>query len=194
MAIDHVVLDIEIQKTIEETPGGWESTHLLGVAVAVVYEFKSDRFRIYGPRDIKPLRDRLNMAERITTYNGWKFDLPVIWALPQPQRVDHLDHVSDDLLRRIWWAMGLNPDEFTDRHKGCGLDAVCQATIGARKIGNGEEAPLWFQSGFWAMVTEYCVHDVKITRDLCRFIDRFGYVIHPRVGKLVLPPTIWSTR
>ena len=34
--IDHVVVDVEIQKTIEETPGGWDATDKLGVAVAFV--------------------------------------------------------------------------------------------------------------------------------------------------------------
>lgn len=31
--MDHVVFDVEIAKTIEETPGGWDATDKLGVAV-----------------------------------------------------------------------------------------------------------------------------------------------------------------
>lgn len=54
--IDHIVVDVEIQKTIEETPGGWDATDQLGVSVGVVYEFKSDRFRIYGPDEFSAIR------------------------------------------------------------------------------------------------------------------------------------------
>lgn len=55
--MDHVVVDVEIQKTIEETPGGWDSTHLLGVAVACVWEYQTQRMRVYGPDDITKLKD-----------------------------------------------------------------------------------------------------------------------------------------
>jgi DEAD/DEAH box helicase domain-containing protein len=85
--IDSVVVDVEIQKTIEETPGGWEATDKLGVAVAVVYEFRRDRMRIYGPEDVEALRARLEEAERIIGFNIWKFDLPVIYGLPGRARV-----------------------------------------------------------------------------------------------------------
>ena len=57
--MDHVVVDVEIQKTIKETPGGWDATHLLGVAVACVWEYRTQRMRVYGPDDVDTLRDRL---------------------------------------------------------------------------------------------------------------------------------------
>jgi DEAD/DEAH box helicase domain-containing protein len=190
--MDHVVLDLEIARTIEETPGGWEATDQLGVAVAVLYEAQGQRFRIYGPEDVPALQRRLLAADRVTTFNGWSFDLPVIWGLPRPQRVLALEWSSDDLLRRIWQAQGLDPDVFSDRHKGWGLDAVCEGTLGARKIGSGGEAPKWFQAGQWAKVVNYCADDVALTRDLCMFMDRYGYVVHPRYGRLGVPP--WTER
>jgi hypothetical protein len=192
--MDHLVVDVEIAKTIEETPGGWDATDQLGVAVAGVYETQGQRFRVYGPDDVERLRKRLLAAERITTFNGWKFDFPVIFGLPQPQRALALEWSSDDLLRRIWQAQGLDPDLFTTRHKGWGLDAVCEGTLGMRKIGFGGDAPKWFQAGHWARVVNYCLDDVALTRDLCTFIDRYGYVVHPRYGTLALAPWTESPR
>ncbi len=89
---DHIVVDVEIKKTIEETPGGWDSTDKLGVAVAVVYEFQTDRFRIFGDTaaELESLRARLLKADRISGFNIWKFDFPVIFGLPGRERVEEL--------------------------------------------------------------------------------------------------------
>lgn len=172
--VDHIVVDIEIQKTIEETPGGWDATDKLGVSCAVVYEYLTNRFRVYGPDDVKALQDRLLAAHRVTGFNTWKFDFPVIWGLAGRERVEVLRDTSDDLLRRIWMARGLDPDVFTDQHKSWGLDRVCQYTIGSRKSGTGADAPGWFQAGNWSRLVDYCIQDVALTRDLSNFIELYG--------------------
>jgi hypothetical protein len=166
----HLILDIEIQRTIEETPGGWDATDLLGVSIAVVYDVGEDRYTIYGDslQDRIDLQTHINRADRLTTFNGWKFDLPVIWGKPQPQRVMHLAHTSDDLLRRIWQGLGLDPDVFTKAHGGWGLDAVCKATLGRGKTGDGAQAPRLYQQGRWVELINYCLEDVRLTRDLWR--------------------------
>lgn len=178
MSTDWIVLDIEIAKTIEETPGGWNATDQLGVAVACLYDFRLDRLRIYGPQEIDELRARVYSAERITTFNGWRFDFPVLFGLPQPERVEDLRTTSDDLLRRIWTARRLNPDTFNPKtHGGYKLDTLCLSTLGVGKIGNGADAPKWYQAGQVQRVASYCADDVFLTRDLALFIDRFGFCL-----------------
>jgi hypothetical protein len=174
--MDHIVVDVEIQRTIEETPGGWDATDKLGVSVAVVYEFLTDRFRIFGPDDIEALRKRLLAADRISGYNIWKFDFPVIWGLPGRRRVEGLAGKTNDMLQRIWHSMGLPLNEFNHLHKGWGLNAVASATIGCGKSGFGGDAPKWYQSGNWSRLVDYCVDDVRIERDLAVFMDKYGYV------------------
>jgi len=199
MTIDHVVVDIEIQKTIEETPGGWNATDKLGVACACIWQYSAQRMRIYGPDDVEALRARLLRADRISGYNIFNFDFPVIWGIAKPEwsstperPPDSVDPVEDslchrlkrellpktnDLLRRIWQAEGFNPDVFTKGMGGAKLDDIASATIGSHKIGNGADAPKWFQAGQWAKVANYCADDVAIERDLVDFVDRYGYVI-----------------
>jgi len=173
---DHVVVDVEIQKTIEETPGGWDATDKLGVAVAVVYEFKTDRFRVYGHtnEELLALRARLFEADRISGYNIWKFDFPVIWQIPGRQRVEELRGKTNDLLVRIWRGLGLNPEVFSSAHKGWGLDAVAKGTMGSvGKIAQGAIAPIWFQEGKWGPLVNYCVDDVTLERDLDAYMAGF---------------------
>lgn len=186
---DHIVVDVEIQRTIEETPGGWDATDKLGVAVAVVYEFVTDRFRIYGdtPAELTALRERLMRADRISGYNIWKFDFPVIFGLPGRERVESLRTKTNDLLRRIWQSLGHDPDVFRkETHGNWGLDCVARGTLGSvGKIANGAVAPVWYKAGRWGEVANYCVDDVSLERDLTVFIDKYGFVVNGNTGQVV---------
>ncbi len=191
--MDHVVVDVEIQKTIEETPGGWNATDLLGVAVACVWEYTTQRMRVYGPDDVPALRERLLKADRVSGYNIWNFDFPVIWGMSKGNWTDThpakvaLRPKTNDILRRIWQAQGFDPDVFQAGMGGSKLDDIAGATIGARKIGNGADAPKWYQAGLVQRVVNYCTDDTCLERDLSDFVDKYGYVIH-RGAQLFLKP------
>jgi hypothetical protein len=200
--LDHVVVDVEIQKTIEETPGGWDATDKLGVAVACVWEYTRQRMRVYGPEDVGALRERLLKADRISGFNIFNFDFPVIWEVDKQTWIkeasftlkQQLRPKTDDMLRRIWQALGLNPDRFDKTtHGGWGLDAVAGPTLSSRKIGYGGDAPKWYQQELIQKVANYCADDVAIERDLTDFVDKFGYVLNDLSGgkkRLEVPP--WS--
>lgn len=188
--MDHVVVDVEIQHTIEETPGGWGATDQLGVAVACLWEYQTQRMRVYGPDDVDELQNRLLTADRISGYNIWNFDFPVIWGISKQTWLKpeaggetavlraRLLPKTNDILRRIWQAQGFDSDVW---QKGMGdskLDDIADATLGVRKIGNGADAPKWYQAGLIQKVVNYCADDVAIERDLADFVDRYGYVIH----------------
>lgn len=210
--IDHVVVDVEIQRTIEEV-GGWDATEKMGVAVACVWDYRTARMRVYGPEDVLALRERLLKADRISGYNIFNFDFPVIWGIAKPDwlasspkdaaaKPDYaalktmLRPKTDDVLRRIWQAQGFDPDKWQPGMGGTKLDDVAGTTLGSRKIGEGAMAPVWYQKGLVQRVCNYCADDVAIERDLTDFVDRYGYVLlrsktnSLEYHKLVIPP--WS--
>lgn len=186
--MDHVVVDVEIAKTIDETPGGWDATDNLGVAVACLWEYRTARMRVYGPDDVEALRERLLRADRVSGYNILNFDFPVIWGFSKPAWADLgvnggesvkavLLRSTNDILRRIWRAQGFDPDKWQSGMGGTKLDDIAGATLGARKIGNGADAPKWYQAGQVQRVVNYCADDVALERDLTDFVDRYGYVV-----------------
>lgn len=189
--MDHIVVDVEIQKTIEQV-GGWNNTDQMGVSCAVVYEFTTDRYRIYGPNDVEALKDRILKADRISGYNIWKFDFPVIWGLPSRERVEDLRSKTDDLLMRIWSALRLDPHSFSSRHAGWGLDVVCKGTLGVGKSGHGADAPKLWQEGNWPRLVEYCMDDVRLERDLCSFLQKYKYVVNGISGQVVPVRDTWQ--
>jgi hypothetical protein len=176
----HLIFDLEILHEINGPEGyTWDDTAQLGICCAGVYDMTAGRFHLYGPGDEAALRATLEAADRVTTFNGLHFDFPVAYGVGREACPDLMRVRSDDLLRRIWQAVALDPDVFTDAHRGYGLDAVCKATIGRGKTGYGGDAPTWYAAGQWARVATYCMHDVALTRDLCVFIDTYGYFINP---------------
>ncbi len=196
--MDHIVVDVEIQKTIEETPGGWDATDLLGISCACVWEYEGQRMRIYGPDDVAALQERLLRADRISGFNIWNFDFPAIWGISRADWIVSEGYVApdvsdlqvallpktDDILRRIWLSLDLDPDNFDPKtHGGYGLNAVVRALFNVEKIGYGGDAPKWFQAGNWARVANYCADDVALERDLVDFVDRYGFIINPKTGR-----------
>lgn len=190
--MDHIVVDVEIKKAIGQDGLTWDDTDKLGVSTAVVYEFQTDRFRVYGdsPEELIQLQSRLRNAELISGYNIWKFDFPVIFGLSR-QEASRMMPVSlgrtNDLLRRIWAAQGFDPDVFDKTtHGNWGLDVVARGTLKSPgKIANGAKAPEWYQAGAWGRLVNYCVDDVTLERDLTVFIDKYGYIVNGNTGQVV---------
>jgi DEAD/DEAH box helicase domain-containing protein len=181
--IDHIVVDVEIQKTIEELPRGWDDTQLMGVAVAVVYEYLTDRFRIYGENDVQALQQRLLKADRISGFNIEDFDYKVIFPCTRKSTLPEIDSLipkTNDALQKVWNALG---GRF---YKGWKLDDIMKGTFGIGKIGNGADAPKWYKEGKLLQVTNYCLDDVSLERDLTDFIDKHGFVISQVNGYLKL--------
>lgn len=184
--IDHIVVDVEIQKSIDQVRGGWNATDELGVAVAVVYEHLTDRYQVYMENDIPELRGRIRSADRVSGFNIWKFDFPVIFGLKGHERVSELLPKTNDILRRIWQSNNLDPETFSAAHAGWNLGAVTMGTFNQDKSGNGADAPKWYQAGQLSRVISYCLDDVRLERDLVEFVDRYGYLVHKTKGALRL--------
>jgi len=173
----HLVIDVEIQHNVDEFPDGFNATDQLGVACAVSYDVDAGTWKLYDDtaQDLRSLRHDLLAARRITGYNIWKFDLPVIWGTPNP--VMQLYDKCDDLLQRIWAGSRLNPTVYSRAtHGGFSLDAVCVATLGEKKIGHGADAPEHYKQKRWGKLFTYCMRDVWLTYQLADHAKNHNYV------------------
>lgn len=181
---DHIVIDVEIKNCVGENGLTWNDTDRLGVACACVWEYSSQRMRIYGPDSEGELRQRIVRADRVSGFNIDKFDLPLIFKMPNRQHpliCGYDGRKVNDIFLHVLRALGASEDateeEIHKFHHGWSLNDICTATLGVGKIGHGAEAPRWFQQGDWARVVNYCADDVALERDLVDFVDRHGYVI-----------------
>jgi DEAD/DEAH box helicase domain-containing protein len=184
--IDHIVLDVETKQLANE-----KHPTQLEHSCAVIYSFFDDKYSIYGDTEgeLNDLRYRINCSDRITTWGGRKFDLPVIFKT-EIDRIVGLEAKSDDLRDRVYLSQQLDTGRYDpNQHGEWSLDKVSKATLGCEgKTLGGRGAPALYKQGLWGRLVDYCLNDVKLTRDLVQFSDKHGYLLgknglYARVGK-----------
>lgn len=195
-----IVFDLEIQKCIlppvercseaelalaGEGRGvhGWEHAHTAGISSAVAYHVERDRYHLFGdrPEEHAALVNLIANADRVVGFNHWNFDYPLLCTatdtpLAELTDVDAAPGLRDiDLLQMIWRGVGQR--EFG---RGCGLDAVTDATLGRKlggKTGAGARAPELYQARRYGELLDYNLRDVDLTERLRRFIVAHGYCL-----------------
>lgn len=166
-----LTLDIETRKLASEV-GGWP--RLLagagGISALVIHDSDTGRFHCFNDDTIKLAAEMIEQPDTvICTFNGRKFDLPVIESvLGRSLVVPH----HFDLLALIWTA--LTPGEPKQANSLC---EVAQRTLGVGKTGESALAPALAEKGLWLTLFRYCKKDVDLTRRLFDFARQHGGVI-----------------
>lgn len=65
-----------------------------------------------------------------------------------------------------------------------GLNAVAEATLGKKKSGSGTFANTWWRRGEKQKVVDYCIDDVRLTKELYDFARTEGHIKY-RDGKML---------
>jgi len=180
---NEAVLDIETQNTFRDV-GKYDHT-LLKISLVGVYFYETDTFEAFRENELSKLWPRLERLDRLIGYNIDDFDLPVMNNY-YPGDITRLPTL--DILAEIEKKVGFRVK----------LDDVVQATLGTAKSGNGLMAVEYFRTGEWDKLQEYCLQDVRVTRDLyehglkaqtVRFKDRMGKFMDVPVNFALEAPT-----
>lgn len=156
-----VVLDIETQNTFQDV--GAYNPSLLNVSLVGCYFYETDTFESFFEADLPKLWPRLERAERIIGYNLVGFDYP---CLQRYYSGDIMRLPTVDLLVEIEKRLGF-------RIK---LDDVAQATLGVGKSGHGLQAVEFWKKGELEKLKEYCLQDVRVTRDVYEYALQNSFV------------------
>ncbi len=156
-----VVLDIETQNTFQDV--GAYNPSLLKVSFVGCYFYETDTFEGFFEPDLPKLWPRLERADRVIGYNLIGFDYP---CLQSYYTGDIMRLPTVDLLVEIERRLGF-------RIK---LDDVAQATLGVGKSGHGLMAVEYWRNGELDKLRDYCLQDVKVTRDVYEHALHHGAV------------------
>ncbi len=157
----YLVLDLETPKLVQEV-GGWDHIDKLGVSVACAYDSKSDQFLTFFEKDLK---DLIALCEErlVVGYNIRGFDLPVL--VPYGLNLKNVD--AFDLMFDL---------EALTRQRFLKLETVAKGTLGTGKSADGLLAVEWWRNGEHQKVVDYCLQDVKVTRDIFQHGRTHGFV------------------
>jgi len=156
-----LVLDIETQRLVQDV-GGWDHIDKLGISVACAYDSKTNEFRSFLEKDLKELIE-LCEERLVVGYNIRGFDLPVM--VPYGLKLSQVD--AFDIMYDL---------EALTRQRFLKLEAVARGTLGEGKSADGLLAVEWWKKGEIQKIIDYCLQDVKVTRDVFQFGRQNGFV------------------
>jgi hypothetical protein len=186
-----LIYDIEIIKAIPDrnaSPAegiqycaGWHDHANMGISTICAYDYADGRYRVFCQDNFDQFMELCAASDLLVTFNGLSFDDKVIAAT-----IGAMPNVRPyDLLVEVWAAHGLGPTFRYPSHAGFGLDACCEANFGTRKSGNGALAPILWQQGKIAQVIDYCINDIKLTKQLFDRVLSVGAITCPKTGKRI---------
>ncbi len=125
----------------------------LDLAIVGVHDSETGTYTSYSQEELPQLWPIIEKADVLIGFNSDSFDIPLLnnyypGDLTKIRSLDLLVEVYKTLGRRIR------------------LQNLAEATLGHGKSADGIKAVEWWQQGLYDKVREYCLQDVKVTRDL----------------------------
>lgn len=155
----HIVFDIE---TANAFPGFLRSgIDRLELALVGVYDSETDSYSSYVKEELPKLWPLLERADLLIGYNSNTFDIPL---LNRYYPGDLTKMQSLDLLAEVYAVLG----------RRIRLQSLAEATLGKSKKGDGLQAVDWWQQGLVEKVREYCIEDVRLTKELYDYAREHG--------------------
>lgn len=170
-----VVLDIETANSFADV--GKYDPSLLKVSLVGLYDYATDQYMSFLEHELPKLWPILERADRIIGYNLFGFDYQVLNTV-----------YSGDLTKFPTLDIMLAISEKTGfRLK---LDDVAHGSLGVGKSGNGLQAIEFFRRGEIDKLRDYCLQDVKVTKEVYEFgITNKLVRYKDRTGKSIDVPT-----
>jgi DEAD/DEAH box helicase domain-containing protein len=158
-----LVFDVETQKSFNEI-GSRSNFGDLGISVVGVYSYRRDSYMTFGTDEMDQCETLFRGASRIIGFNIKHFDYPVLQPHMKSLMLKNLPTL--DMMEELAKTLGFRPR----------LNDLAKATLGVSKSGHGLDAIRWFKEGKMEKIKEYCLDDVRITKELFEFGARQGHI------------------
>jgi DEAD/DEAH box helicase domain-containing protein len=175
MEDDTLVFDIETSNFFTSPGVGWNNYEAIEISVVGVYSYAKDQYACFEAHEKESLSEWFGSAKRIVGFASNRYDTPVLnlyfkrmgegegLDLWRKERVDLLEEIELTTGRRI------------------SLSRLAEANLGVAKDRNGSEAITLFAEGRIDELKEYCLKDVRLTRELYdQFIETRSFRIPDR--------------
>ncbi len=170
--MDTIVFDIETQNFFTDPGVGRDNFEALRISVVGAYSYLQDRYFIFEEGEIGSLAELFRSAGRLVGFSMNRYDVPVLNRYLRKLGADApnlWDKERVDLLEEIEMAAG----------QRISLSRLAEANLGVKKEHHGSEAGMLYRDGRMDELKEYCLNDVRLTKEL--------YDLYRRDNCLLLP-------
>lgn len=123
------------------------------LTVVAIHDSATGEYSSYFKEELHKLWPIMERADMLIGFNSDTFDIPLLNRY-YPGDLTHLR--SLDMLSEVQKVLG----------RRIRLQSLAQATLGKGKSGDGLKASEWWKEGKKEKVREYCIEDVRLTREL----------------------------
>ena len=154
MADRYVVFDVETQKGFNEVDR--KKLYLLKISVACLYDSVRDEYLSFEEKELGKMEEILKQADLVIGFNIKDFDMEVLapYLISPANSFPILDLMAE--FEKV-------------RGHRISLQSMAQATLGRSKSGSGWDAIKLFQEGRMEELKNYCIDDVKLTREIYEY-------------------------
>jgi len=196
-----LTFDLEIRKLIPnrreqvnprfEYCGGWNDKPGMGISFGCAYLDWLDEFRLYGEENIMELVSDMGGADVVTGYNIISFDMPLLFQTVLRVTGTDQSKIFKDIHERIYDPFAdIKQAIGNDYPKGWTLDNVAGSVLTFKKNGDGAEAPKLWQRGELAKLATYVIQDVKVEKELFKYVLANESLPNIQNGEMVQLPGI----
>lgn len=129
--------------------------------VIAIHDSLTDTYTSFEKEELYKLWPILEHADFLIGFNSDSFDIPLLNRY-YPGDLTHI--VSLDLLSEVQKVLG----------RRIRLQSLAEATLGRGKSGDGMKAMDWWREGKKDLVHQYCIEDVRLTRELYDYALKNG--------------------
>ncbi|MEI6863852.1 MAG: ribonuclease H-like domain-containing protein [Candidatus Adlerbacteria bacterium] len=145
-----ITFDIE---TTGSTVGGAFDFASQELTICCVHDSETGEYSSYLKEELPKMWGLFERADILVGYNSDHFDIPI---LNKYYSGDLTKIKSIDLLKEVRAVLG----------RRLKMDNIAEATLGRNKTASGMQAVTWWAEGKVDLVRQYCIEDVKITKEL----------------------------
>lgn len=131
------------------------------LTLLAAYDSQTGEYHSYTRDELPLFWPLLEQADMLVGYNSDNFDIPLLnryypGDLSKVRSLDLMGEVYQTLGRRLR------------------LQSLAEATLGKSKSGDGQKAQEWWLEGKVDKVREYCIQDVRVTKELLDYALAHG--------------------
>ena len=163
--MDKLVIDIETKNTFADVGGQANLTKLL-ISFVGVFSYKQNAYLSFFENELDKLGPVLQSAGLIIGFSSNRFDLPILneyypFNVKAIESLDILDDIEEKLGHRV------------------SLDQLAHTNLKIGKIAHALEAIKFYNENRFDDLKNYCLNDVKITKELYELGIKQKYLLVP---------------